>query len=118
MAERSPTHTDRRRAGAFGSAAEEYDRHRPRYPAALIAGLVADDARVLDVGAGTGIASAQLVGAGAQVLAVGPDSRMARVAAGKGIHVEQATFEDWQPAGRSTSSCSRSRFTGCSRGSR
>jgi SAM-dependent methyltransferase len=53
------------------------------------------------VGAGTGIASAQLVGAGAQVLAVEPDSRMARVAAGKGIHVEQATFEDWRPAGRS-----------------
>jgi SAM-dependent methyltransferase len=101
MAERSPAHTDRCRAGAFGSAAEEYDRHRPRYPAALIAGLVADDARVLDVGAGTGIASAQLVGAGAEVLAVEPDSRMARVAAGKGIHVEQATFEDWQPAGRS-----------------
>ena len=101
MAKRSPAHTDRRRAEAFGSAAEEYDRHRPRYPAALIAGLVADDARVLDVGAGTGIASAQLVEAGAQVLAVEPDSRMARVAAGKGIHVEQATFEDWQPAGRS-----------------
>ena len=96
-----PAHTDRRRAEAFGSAAEEYDRHRPRYPAALIAGLVADVARVLDVGAGTGIASARLVGAGAQVLAVEPDSRMARVAAGKGIHVEQATFEDWQPAGRS-----------------
>jgi len=67
MAKRSPAHTDRRRAEAFGSAAEEYDRHRPRYPAALIAGLVADDARVLDVGAGTGIASAQLVEAGADV---------------------------------------------------
>ena len=85
MAKRSPAHTDRRRAEAFGSAAEEYDRHRPHYPAALIAGLVADDARVLDVGAGTGIASAQLVEAGAHVLAVEPDSRMARVAAGQAL---------------------------------
>jgi SAM-dependent methyltransferase len=55
----------------------------------------------LDVGAGTGIASAQLMEGGAEVLAVEPDSRMARVASDNGIRVEQATFEDWQPAGRS-----------------
>jgi len=101
VSDRSPAYTDRRRAGAFGSAAERYDRYRPRYPQALIAALVADPAvRVLDVGAGTGIASAQLMAAGAEVLAVEPDPRMAAVAAGKGVHVEQATFEDWQPAGR------------------
>jgi SAM-dependent methyltransferase len=101
MPERSPAHTDRRRAGAFGSAAEEYDRHRPRYPQALIADLVGHNgACALDVGAGTGIASAQLVEAGARVLAVEPDPRMAQVAAGKGITVEVATFEDWRPAGR------------------
>ena len=57
--------------------------------------------RALDVGAGTGIASAQMVDAGADILAVEPDPRMARVAADKGIPVEQATFEDWQPTGRS-----------------
>jgi SAM-dependent methyltransferase len=102
MPERSPAHTDRRRAGSFGSAADEYDRYRPRYPQALIAELVGDEGvRALDVGAGTGIASAQLVEAGARVLAVEPDPRMARVAAGKGISVEVATFEDWSPAGRS-----------------
>lgn len=38
---------------------------------------------------------------GADVLAVEPDPRMARVAAENGIPVEQVTFEDWQPAGRS-----------------
>jgi 2-polyprenyl-3-methyl-5-hydroxy-6-metoxy-1,4-benzoquinol methylase len=57
--------------------------------------------RALDVGAGTGIASAQMMEAGADVLAVEPDPRMARVAADNGIPVEQATFEDWQPSGRS-----------------
>ena len=42
----------------------------------------------------------QLAEAGADVLAVEPDPRMARVAAAKGIRVEQVTFEEWRPAGR------------------
>jgi ubiquinone/menaquinone biosynthesis C-methylase UbiE len=97
-----PTYTDRRRAESFGAIADAYDRYRPRYPQALIDGLVTHHGiRVLDVGAGTGIASAQLAEAGAQVTAVEPDERMARVAAAKGIHVEQATFEHWEQAGRS-----------------
>jgi SAM-dependent methyltransferase len=92
---------DRRRAGAFGSAAEQYDRYRPRYPQALIDGLViADQMRVLDVGAGTGIAAAQFRERGAHVLGVEPDRRMAEVAATKGIPVEIASFEDWEPSGR------------------
>jgi len=57
--------------------------------------------RALDVGAGTGIASVQMMEAGADVLAVEPDPRMARVAADNGVPVEQATFEDWKPSGRS-----------------
>jgi SAM-dependent methyltransferase len=101
MPERSPAHTDRRRAGSFGAVAAEYDRHRPRYPRQLIAGLVSREGlRVLDVGAGTGIAATQLADAGADVLAVEPDQRMAGMAAAKGVRVEHATFEEWQPAGR------------------
>jgi SAM-dependent methyltransferase len=57
-------------------------------------------ARVLDVGAGTGISSVQLTAAGADVLAVEPDPQMADVCAGKGIPVERSTFECWDPAGR------------------
>ena len=96
-----PAHTDRRRAESFGQAAEGYDRHRPRYPQPLIAGLVAHEGmQALDVGAGTGIAATQLAEVGADVLAVEPDERMARVATAKDIRVEQATFEEWQPAGR------------------
>jgi SAM-dependent methyltransferase len=94
-------HGDRRRAGSFGAAAAQYDDHRPRYPHALITQLVpTPGASVLDVGAGTGISSAQLAGAGAEVLAVEPDSQMAAVAAGKGLAVEVSTFEQWQPRGR------------------
>jgi SAM-dependent methyltransferase len=101
MPHHPPEHTDRRRAESFGTAADEYDRYRPRYPQPLIVDLITNvGMRVLDVGAGTGIASAQLVAAGARVVAVEPDTRMARVAADKGIRVEQAAFEDWEPGDR------------------
>ena len=101
MTERQPAHNDRRRAESFGATADLYDRCRPRYPQALVSDVVAGaGVRVLDVGAGTGIASAQLQQAGADVLAVEPDERMAGVAAAKGIRVERTTFEDWQAAGR------------------
>ncbi|MGK2883005.1 MAG: class I SAM-dependent methyltransferase [Mycobacterium sp.] len=96
-----PSHTDRRRADSFGAVASDYDAHRPRYPEALIAALVdRPGIQALDVGAGTGIAAVQLAEAGAEVLAVEPDPRMAELAADKGIPVEQATFEDWEPDGR------------------
>src|SRR5271156_5291774 len=93
--------TNRQRASSFGGAAHNYDTHRPRYPDQLIDDVLAPGAhRVLDAGAGTGIASMQLIERGADVLAVEPDTRMAAVAQAKGIPVELATFEDWDPAGR------------------
>ncbi|GAB7068464.1 class I SAM-dependent methyltransferase [Mycobacterium hodleri] len=101
MAEPTPVFTDRRRAESFGSVADDYDRYRPRYPQALIARLVPSPGlSVLDVGAGTGISSAQLVSAGADVLAVEPDEQMAARCRAKGIPVERSTFEQWQPRGR------------------
>ncbi|NIH94010.1 SAM-dependent methyltransferase [Mycolicibacterium fluoranthenivorans] len=101
MTGRAPVHRDRERANSFGSAAARYDRHRPRYPAALIADLVERQGiRVLDVGAGTGIATAQLRDAGADVLAVEPDPQMAEIAAQKGLAVEVSSFEDWDARGR------------------
>jgi SAM-dependent methyltransferase len=94
-------HTDRLHANSFGSAARSYDAHRPRYPDQLIDDLLAGGARrVLDVGAGTGIAAEQLANRGADVLAVEPDARMAAIAREKGIPTEIATFERWDPAGR------------------
>ena len=42
----------------------------------------------------------QFVERGVDVLAVEPDTRMASVAQAKGIPVEIAAFEQWEPAGR------------------
>jgi SAM-dependent methyltransferase len=93
--------TNRERANSFGGAAHNYDTHRPRYPDQLIDDVLASGVRrLLDVGAGTGIASMQFVERGVDVLAVEPDIRMASVAQAKGIPVEIAAFEQWEPAGR------------------
>lgn len=93
--------TNRERANSFGGAAHNYDTHRPRYPDQLIDDVLASGVRrLLDVGAGTGIASMQFIERGVDVLAVEPDTRMAAVAQAKGIPAEIAAFEQWEPAGR------------------
>ncbi len=55
---------------------------------------------VLDVGCGTGIAARRFRDAGCSVLGVEPDARMADFARSRGLRVEVATFEEWDPAGR------------------
>lgn len=101
MPPRLNLYRNRERANSFGGAAADYDAFRPRYPDQLINDVLAPDARrVLEGGAGTGIASMQMIERGADLLAVEPDARMAAVARTKGIAVELATFEDWDPAGR------------------
>ena len=92
---------DRARAESFGAIADLYDRARPSYPPRLIDALLADGPRrVLDVGCGTGIAGALLAARGAAVLGVEVDPRMAAVARAKGLEVEVARFEDWDPGAR------------------
>ncbi|GGM08904.1 class I SAM-dependent methyltransferase [Promicromonospora citrea] len=56
--------------------------------------------RVLDVGIGTGLSALPFRAAGADVLGVEVDPRMAEVARGRGLTVEVARFEEWSPAGR------------------
>jgi SAM-dependent methyltransferase len=101
MQPRADLYLDRARADSFGAAARVYDAHRPRYPDQLIDDLLMQRPQaVLDVGAGTGIVSEQLVAKGVNVLAVEPDPRMADVARDKGIRVEIGTFESWDAAER------------------
>ncbi|MFC7827004.1 class I SAM-dependent methyltransferase [Streptomyces sp. NPDC057375] len=71
------------RAHSFNAAAAQYAANRPAYPPALfdaleeLAGRPLDGARVVDVGAGTGLATARLRERGADVIAVEPGAGMA-----------------------------------------
>ncbi|GHF47134.1 methyltransferase [Kitasatospora xanthocidica] len=73
----------REAAASFGAVADEYERGRPGYPDELFDALERlwgrglGGARVLDVGAGTGIATRLLAGRGAEVVGVEPSAGMA-----------------------------------------
>ena len=93
--------SNRRRASSFGDDAEQYDRIRPPYPDTLVDVLVAENPRtVLDVGCGTGIAARLLHSRGCDVVGLEPDPRMAVVARGHGITVEEGMFEAWDAGER------------------
>ncbi|MEW2267172.1 class I SAM-dependent methyltransferase [Streptomyces sp. NPDC047853] len=80
---RAPEVTRATRAHSFNAAAAQYAANRPSYPPALLdaveelAGRPLAGSRVVDVGAGTGIATALLHARGADVIAVEPGAGMA-----------------------------------------
>jgi ubiquinone/menaquinone biosynthesis C-methylase UbiE len=74
----SPAPVDRARS--FGSVADAYDRGRPAYPAAAVTWLAGGEAKVvLELGAGTGKLTRQLVDQGHAVFATEPDEAMLEV---------------------------------------
>jgi SAM-dependent methyltransferase len=92
----------------FGQDAEHYDQCRPGYPPrlfadlALLAGL-GPDARVLEIGCGTGQATLPLARLGCTVVAMDLSPNMAAVARRNLAHLPDVTvvaaaFEDWQPS--------------------
>jgi SAM-dependent methyltransferase len=93
---------NRARASSFGDDAEQYERTRPTYPAALVDDLMADDPHdVLDIGCGTAKAGRLFVERGCTVVGLEPDARMAEVARRFLPAVEVGVFEGWDAAGRS-----------------
>lgn len=90
----------------FDDVAELYDRVRPRYPAELfddLATLIPPDARLLEVGCGTGQATRDLLARGWRVHAVEPGAAMVARArhntTGLPFTVDLARFDDWDPRG-------------------
>lgn len=86
----------------FGEVAEQYDAYRPSYPDALFdaimeyGGLRAGD-RALEIGAGTGKATAGFLARGLDVHALEPSAGMAAVLRAKGVATEETVFEQWNP---------------------
>jgi SAM-dependent methyltransferase len=69
---------------SFGAVADTYDRVRPSYPEAAVRWILgAAPARVVDLGAGTGLLTRTLIGLGHEVIAVEPDARMRAVCAAR-----------------------------------
>jgi SAM-dependent methyltransferase len=69
---------------SFGAVADHYDRVRPSYPEAAVGWILgAAPARVLDLGAGTGLLTRVLIELGHEVIAVEPDARMRAVCAAR-----------------------------------
>lgn len=92
-------------AETFDEVPEQYDRARPHYPEALFDDLAADvdlgpGSRVLEIGPGTGQATAPIVARGATVVAVERGPGLAaflrrKFATNPSVSVETARFEEW-----------------------
>jgi len=94
----------RERSNVFGEVADQYEAFRPGYPDALVTDVVADagPGPALEVGAGTGKATAAFAGHGIDLVCVEPDARMAavlsrRVAGFPRVSVVSDRFETWPP---------------------
>lgn len=87
------------RALSFGPVADRYDRIRPGYPEAALRWAVGDrPARVVDLGAGTGILTRALAALGYEVVPVEPDEAMrARLAAASPDLTPLAGFAEQVP---------------------
>lgn len=99
-------HHDRERLRqTFGSVAEQYDRARPTYPAAVFDDLaelawLEPGSRVLEIGPGTGKATAELVRRGYSVTGIELSQDLAAIARrnAPSAEIEVADFETWEPA--------------------
>jgi len=92
----------------FEQVPELYDRARPTYPAALVDDLVElaripPGGRVVEIGPGTGQATAALAERGLAVVGVELGAGLAdytrrKLAPFPGVEIVNAAFEDWEPA--------------------
>jgi trans-aconitate methyltransferase len=84
----------------FDEVALQYDAMRPSYPPEVFDivmsyGDLSSGDPALEIGAGTGKATAGFVERGLRVHALEPGKAMAAILREKGVDVEETTFEDW-----------------------
>lgn len=95
---------ERIQARVFGEVADEYDRIRPGYPAALVDDVLAfariGVAPAPEVGAGTGKATVAFAQRGVTITAVEPDEAMAAVLARRVL--VRRTWQSRSPRSRTT----------------
>jgi len=94
----------RERSNVFGEVADDYEAFRPGYPDALVTDVLADagPGPALEVGAGTGKATAAFAAHGIELVCLEPDERMSavlsrRVAGFPRVSVVGDRFEAWPP---------------------
>ncbi|MBF8191180.1 methyltransferase domain-containing protein [Nonomuraea sp. K274] len=92
---------DRERSVVFGEAVSQYESARQGYPAQLVTEVLgyAPVGPLLEVGAGTGKATAAFAARGADLTCVEPDPRMAAALTANcpDVRVELGRFEDYVP---------------------
>lgn len=97
--------SNRKRYGkTFGSSASQYERVRPSYPKALIDDVISlsdlpNEGRILEIGCGTGKATALFAGKGYSLDCLDIGENLAAIAADKfkdldNVHVSVSSFED------------------------
>jgi SAM-dependent methyltransferase len=92
-----PVTFEDKKATSFGNVAESYDRVRPGPAPQALGWLVPDGCEVaVDLAAGTGLFTRELVGRAARVVAVEPDARMREVLARRSPEVD--VREGWGEA--------------------
>ena len=101
---------DEKRRVSFDSAALMYEEVRPSYPDPLIDDIIkyselnSDDC-ILEIGAGTGKATAMFASRGQSVIAIEPGKEMAAIADKKfefssKVQIHRSKFEDWDNQGK------------------
>jgi len=88
----------------FNRAADYYDRYRPGYPQEIIDALIAETgisagSLLLEIGAGSGKATAQLAGRGYEILCIDPGADLTAIGnerfTNESIRFETARFEEY-----------------------
>lgn len=103
----SSTSSRQTRRETFNTAAAEYHKFRPRYPASLLDALAAQlgsgSKHILEIGPATGVATETLAARGWQVTAVELGRELAEAASGNladvpSVEILHANFDDWEPS--------------------